>query len=40
MNLSSFFWAGCGCHKDLNTIQGGYLAMLAWWIENESEQVV
>ena len=35
-----FIWAGCGCHKDLNTIQGGYLAMLAWWIENESEEVV
>jgi len=35
-----FIWAGCGCHKDLNTVQGGYLAMLAWWIENESEEVV
>jgi hypothetical protein len=22
-----FIWAGCGCHKDLNTIRGGYLAM-------------
>ena len=35
-----FIWAGCGCHKDLNTVQGGYLSMLTWWIENESEEVV
>jgi len=33
-----FIWVGCGCHKDLNTIQGGYLAMAAWWIENELEE--
>jgi len=33
-----FIWAGCGCHKDLNTIRGGYLAMAAWWIENELEE--
>ena len=32
-----FIWAGCGCHKDLNTVRGGYLAMSAWWYENESE---
>ena len=32
-----FIWAGCGCHKDLNTVRGGYLAMAAWWYENESE---
>jgi hypothetical protein len=32
-----FIWVGCGCHKDLNTIQGGYIAMAAWWIENELE---
>jgi len=25
-----FIWAGCGCHKDLNTVCGGYLAMAAW----------
>jgi hypothetical protein len=30
-----FIWAGCGCHKDLNTVQGGYLAMATWWYENE-----
>ena len=35
-----FIWAGCGCHKDLNTVQGGYLAMLQWWNENESEEIV
>ena len=22
--LHLFIWAGCGCHKDLNTIHGGY----------------
>ena len=33
-----FIWAGCGCHKDLNTIWGGYLAMAAWWVENELEE--
>jgi len=30
-----FIWAGCGCHKDLNTVHGGYLAMAAWWYESE-----
>ncbi|KJA18866.1 hypothetical protein HYPSUDRAFT_69639 [Hypholoma sublateritium FD-334 SS-4] len=29
-----FIWAGCGCHKDLNTVKGGYIAMLGWWIDN------
>ncbi|KAF8872932.1 hypothetical protein CPB84DRAFT_1854232 [Gymnopilus junonius] len=33
-----FIWAGCGCHKDLNTVHGGYLAMLKWWDENEIVQ--
>ncbi|EDR07527.1 glutamic acid-rich protein [Laccaria bicolor S238N-H82] len=33
-----FIWAGCGCHKDLNTIRGGYLAVAAWWIENGLEE--
>ena len=37
--LKLFIWAGCGAHKDLNTVCGGYLAMLAWWEENESEDV-
>src|SRR6266511_1327690 len=25
--LRLFIWAGCGCHKDLNMVQGGYNAM-------------
>ena len=29
-----FIWAGCGCHKDLNTAKGGYMAMSEWWNEN------
>ena len=33
--LRLFIWAGCGCHKDLNTVRGGYLAMASWWNENE-----
>ena len=27
--LSLFIWAGCGCHKDLNTVKGGYAAIVA-----------
>ncbi|KAF8808752.1 hypothetical protein BYT27DRAFT_7222765 [Phlegmacium glaucopus] len=34
-----FIWAGCGCHKDLNTVRGGYLAIVNWWNENKSEEV-
>ena len=26
-----FIWAGCGCHKDLNSVRGGYLAMTKYW---------
>ena len=29
--LRLFIWAGCGCHKDLNTVRGGYAAMSALW---------
>jgi len=29
-----FIWAGCGCHKDLNTVRGGYAAMEKWWEEH------
>ena len=29
--LHLFIWAGCGCHKDLNTVRGGYAAMSALW---------
>ncbi len=32
--LKLFIWAGCGCHKDLNTVRGGNIAMMAWWEEN------
>ena len=31
--LSLFIWAGCGCHKDLNTVHAGYIAMSKWWAE-------
>ena len=30
-------WAGCGCHKDLNTVQGGNTTMMAWWKDNSVE---
>ena len=29
--LRLFIWAGCGCHKDHNTVRGGYAAMSALW---------
>lgn len=29
--LQLFIWAGCGCHKDLNTIRAGYMEMSEWW---------
>ncbi len=32
-----FIWAGCGCHKDLNTVHGGYTAMSQWWKANGCE---
>jgi len=32
--LKLFIWAGCGCHKDLNTVRGGYACIAAWWAEN------
>ncbi|KAF8799066.1 hypothetical protein BYT27DRAFT_7264089 [Phlegmacium glaucopus] len=35
--LCLFIWAGCGCHKDLNTVRGGYLAIMGWWKENGLE---
>ncbi|KAF8814047.1 hypothetical protein BYT27DRAFT_7206409 [Phlegmacium glaucopus] len=36
-HLRLFIWAGCGCHKDLNTVRGGYLAIMGWWKENGLE---
>ena len=35
--LKLFIWAGCGCHKDLNTVKGGNTAMMAWWKNNDVE---
>ena len=35
--LRLFIWAGCGCHKDLNTVRGGYVAMEKWWKEHDIE---
>ncbi|KAF8801161.1 hypothetical protein BYT27DRAFT_7262198 [Phlegmacium glaucopus] len=32
--LKLFIWAGCGCHKDLNTVRGGYSAVIHWWIQH------
>ena len=32
-----FIWVGCGCHKDLNTVLGGYIALTKFWEENELE---
>src|SRR6266540_2989775 len=38
--LRLFIWAGCGCHTDLNTVHGGYMAMASWWKENDLEEPV
>lgn len=35
-----FIWVGCGCHKDLNTVLGGYIGLSKFWIENKLEQPV
>ena len=35
--MKLFIWAGCGCHKDLNTVCGGYAAVVRWWPENNVE---
>ena len=35
--MKLFIWAGCGCHKDLNTVRGGYAATTRWWSENNIE---
>ena len=32
-----FIWVGCGCHKDLNTVLGGYIALSKFWKENGLE---
>lgn len=38
--LKLFIWAGCGCHKDLNTVQIGYSAIISWWTQNGLEPPV
>ena len=38
--MKLFIWAGCGCHKNLNTVQGGYAAVMRWWLENDIEPPV
>ena len=38
--MKLFIWAGCGCHKDLNTVRGGYAAVMRWWLENDIEPPV
>ena len=35
-----FVWVGCGCHKDLNTVLGGYVALSKFWVENGLEQPI
>ena len=32
--LSLFIWTGCGCHKNLNSVRGGYAVMASWWKKN------
>ena len=32
-----FLWVGCRCHKDLNTVLGGYIALTKFWEENGLE---
>jgi len=34
-NFNLFVWVGCGCHKDLNTVLGGYTALSQFWEENK-----
>ena len=38
--MKPFIWAGWGCHKDLNTVWGGYAAVMRWWLENDIEPPV
>ncbi|TEB23235.1 hypothetical protein FA13DRAFT_1798206 [Coprinellus micaceus] len=32
--LKLFIWTGCGCHKGLNTVRGGYAAMVQYYSEH------
>jgi len=35
-----FIWVGCGCHKDLNTVLGGYFSLSKFWSNNGLEQPI
>ncbi len=35
-----FIWVGCGCHKDLNTVLGGYVSLSKFWSDNGLKQPV
>jgi hypothetical protein len=34
-SVNLFLWAGCCMHKELNSVKGGNVRMMAWWGENE-----
>jgi hypothetical protein len=38
--LKLFIWVGCGCHKDLNTVRGGYAALTKFWSENNLDSSI
>jgi hypothetical protein len=38
--LKLFIWVGCGCHKDLNTVRGGYAALTKFWSENNLDSPI
>ncbi|KAG2337689.1 hypothetical protein BDR05DRAFT_1004857 [Suillus weaverae] len=33
-SVELFFWAGCSMHKELNSVKGGNVAMMKWWVDN------
>jgi hypothetical protein len=33
-SVDLFMWAGCCMHKELNSVKGGNIQMIAWWGEN------
>ncbi|KAF8066031.1 hypothetical protein FPV67DRAFT_1417864 [Lyophyllum atratum] len=33
-SVDFFVWAGCCMHKELNSVKGGNVAMMAWWGQN------
>ncbi|KAF8233813.1 hypothetical protein L208DRAFT_875776 [Tricholoma matsutake] len=34
-SVDLFLWAGCCMHKELNSVKGGNVHMMAWWGENK-----